>query len=437
MAKLVILISLISVSWAFLLPGTPELENAQPVFGLANPNSKIISSRLVGEPVATIPYLGTHIKIYQAPSSDDRHSLYYYNPVAVVDQSSVQYWHSGTLNQHFVGFKVHTYNETLLYTVANHLSQNGQKIQPFQIQTVPYDHVILKSIQDSNERYSTAHSWSPFKDAFGLSLNCFNQAECQQLAQQIKTDLRFVLDHFKLAFSDEEHRRTETKKVDVTPALIMERNQLLVKINSRYNKINEVLLTATDTERILWNAASNIIRRHFESDSQTVVPRDSHKIVYDRLEKLLIAGRTSISTVDDTKWNLVYWNDPISRPDAVARSLNDRRNYLDQGDHHNDDEDIPSSGDWKADAVRAAIDQIYSKHRDFVKYDGVKFDTKPIQLYRFKLNVLKTARPSQSLDQVQVSYHPGVDFIGYFIALNNPQLNIIPSGLAPSSSKLN
>lgn len=453
-----LLVALSSSSHSFLLPGTPELDLAdhqqRPAsLDAVNPSSKLddYSSRL-GEPISSIPhFLGTNIKIYEADESTDQSRfasssqnkvpVYNINPgIALVDQSSVHYWYSSALNQHFIGFRVNIWNETLLDVAASHLSQTtGHPVQPYQIQTVPFDRVILKSISDSKDRYSTAHSWVPYKEAIGLSLTCYDQLGCKQLAYQLKSDSKFVLEHFKLAYSRDENRKTDSKKIDISPSLVLEKNQLLAKIINRYSKISEVLVTVADLERILWSATSNIVRRHFEND-QVVVPRESHKLIYDRLEKWIVAGRTSITAPEDSRWNLVYWEDQLNRPDAVARSLNDRRRQSVHGDHNEDsdgqqevEEQIPGlSGEWKKEAIEASINQIYAKQREFVKFSQTgQFVPKPLQLCRLKLNALASSQPWQSVDKIQINFHPHVDYIGFLIGYNNDLL--IGSGSSPAT----
>ena len=404
-------ITIIVPTHAFLLPGTPEL-NVEEQQQQHAKSSDLTSSAVdyLSEPLTTMPYGGTGLKIYRVQEHYGQ-PIYRFTPAAVLDRSSIQYWFSGVNNQHFFGFRLQMWNSSLQEAIAAHLTEvTGLKVRLYQIQPVPFDRVILKTNSGDDERYQTAHSWLPYAQNVGFSLTCYARLECQQLADQFKTNPG-SFDHFKLAYSTYEHLHNEAKKIDINQDRIKETNQLLKSITLRFPRTNEILMTVSDTQRLLWNAVSDIVRHNFQEEPLAIVTRESQKRIYDWLERKLVTGQVTINTIDDARWNTVYWEDRLSRPDAVARTLNERQRHIEQ--EHEDDQQV-QSGHWTKQS-KLAIDELYEQQKDVVSFDGEKFVPKSIELYRIKLNVIRDRHTLPQHEDIQIPYHPHADFTGSII----------------------
>lgn len=425
-AVVFLVIMTIVTSKAFILPGTPEQltimdhEQNQETAALAAVGEQGLEH--LGKPITSMPFAGTiGLNIYRVQGRKGHHgsrSLYQFTPAAILDMSTITQWYSGVNSQHFVGFRVQMWNETIQQAVASHLSQlTGRKIRTYQVQSVPFDRVVLKAHSGDDERYQTAYPWIPYTETVGFSLPCYDKIECHQLAEQLKNEPQ-LFDRFRLAYSIDSRRRTETKDVKVTQDMMTETNPLFSQISKRFSRTSEILLTVNDAQRLLWNAVSDIVRHNFQDEPEAVIPRESHKIIFDQLEKAIVAAKVTISTAEDARWSTVYWEDPVSRPDAIARSLNERKRQLirhdELGSYFGSHQQTISPEDWKSQ-TQEAIDDLYEQNKDLVTFNGDRFVPKPIQLYRIKLVALREHRFWKDLDHIEVPYHPRVDMTGRII----------------------
>ncbi|XP_046643254.1 uncharacterized protein LOC124328506 [Daphnia pulicaria] len=420
---------LASSSRAFILPGTPEQTNIANEYQTAesaeageNQIAKDLE-HFLGKPLTTMSFAGTtRLNIYRVQGRKNYHSksLYQFSPAAILDSSSITHWYSGVNSQLYFGFRVQMWNETIQQAVATHLTRvTGKKVRTYQVESIPFDRVILTRSSDVEEdgRYHMAQPMIPYTQTVGFSLACYDKAECQQLAEQFSKEPE-QFDKFKVAYSMDSRRETETKIVQVTQSMLTQTNQLFSQISQRFPRTNEILLSVGDAQRLLWRAISDIVRESFGEQPEAIVRRDSRQKIYDQLEKVVVAAKLTISTADDAKWPTVYWEDPLSRPDAIARSLNERKRHL---VHHDDDnfdvqeeQQQQSSSDWKTRS-KEAIDALYDQHKEFVSFDGEKFVPKPIQLYRIKLNAIREGRVWKDLGRLEVNYHAGAEMTGPII----------------------
>ena len=216
----------------------------------------------------TFPYARTTVNIYRLPFRPSVTIFtplplqqtgavgYQFEQVAILDLSTVDSWYSGVNNQHVLGFQLHMWNETLHYTDAAHHTQfTGYTVRPHQVQSIPFDKVILKTSGDS-QRWQTAQSWMPYTQTVAFTLACLN--DCRQLAEEFKTDSALI------SLISGGWRRTENKLIDVQS--ITESSQLLNNINSRYPRSAEVLLTFAEAQQLLWKAVSAIVHSNFQDE---------------------------------------------------------------------------------------------------------------------------------------------------------------------------
>ncbi|EFX61021.1 hypothetical protein DAPPUDRAFT_274787, partial [Daphnia pulex] len=67
-------------------------------------------------------------------------------------QSSISQWYSGVNSQLYFGFRLHMWNETIQQAVATHLTRvTGKKVRTYQVQSIPFDRVILTRSSDGEE----------------------------------------------------------------------------------------------------------------------------------------------------------------------------------------------------------------------------------------------------------------------------------------------
>ena len=450
LVALFLALTIFASSGAFIITGTPEQisigdeHHQTPESAVSVGNNKIAKDleHSLGKPLTTMSFAGTSaINVYRIQGRKNYHSkyLYQFSPAAILDRSTITQWYSGVNSQHYFGFRVQMWNETIQQAVASHLTRvTGRKVRTYQVQSIPFDRVILSILtrtddEEEDERFQIAQPWIPYTQTVGFSLACFDKSECQQLVEQFKNEPE-KFDKFKLAYSIDSRRQTENRTIQVTQSMLTQTNQLFSQISKRFTKTSEILLTVSDAQRLLWHAVSDICRDNFRDQPEAIVPRESHKIIYDHLEKATVAAKLTISTADDAKWSTVYWEDPLSRPDAIARSLNERKRHLLRHDVEMDDDfDVReddnhqvsgSSRDWKMRA-KEAIDALYEQNKDLVTFNGEKFVPKPIQLYKIKLNAIRENRIWKDLGRIEVSFHPEVDMTGPII--HSSQGLILPS----------
>ncbi|EFX74558.1 hypothetical protein DAPPUDRAFT_307231 [Daphnia pulex] len=374
LAVLLLTMDILASTRAFILPGTPEqtnIANVHQTNELAEVGENQIAKELehlLGKPLTTMSFAGTTgLNIYRVQGRKNYHSksLYQFSPAAILDSSSITQWYSGVNNQLYFGFRLQMWNETIQQAVATHLTRvTGKKVRTYQVESIPFDRVILTRSSDVEEdgRYHMAQPMIPYTQTVGFSLACYDKAECQQLAEQFRNEPE-QFDKFKVAYSMDSRRQTETKIVQVTQSMLTQTNQLFSQISQRFPRTNEILLSVGDAQRLLWRAVSDIVRKSFGEQPEAIVRRDSRQKIYDQLEKVVVAAKVTISTADDAKWPTVYWEDPLSRPDAIARSLNERKRHL---VHHDDDLRRPG-GTAAAAVVRRLEDPVEGGHRRLVR----------------------------------------------------------------------
>ena len=182
-------------------------------------------------------------------------------------------------------------------------------------------------------------------------------------------------------------------------------------------------LTSDDIKRLSSESVNEAVA-NVRTD-EGYVPHEDEIIDLSRsLEQVLKTNDESSKDFDETQWDSVFWNDDWSRPDKVTHALNDLF-YVDQDDsdvlHVNEKAESSSKSvgvnlgipnieiggntefvDEKSETTTSnEINNILRENKTYVEWDGRKFTTKPMDLYRVNLNQFESSSTILS-DSVQV-----------------------------------
>ena len=99
-------------------------------------------------------------------------------------------------------FRIEMWNDKVENEVVKHLNQIvGQEIQPNRVRVIPLEKVILTSKLPTAD-YLLSPVWTPYDKSktLRLSLSCYEQKICDELAEEMRSDPE-QFHHFKLLYS--------------------------------------------------------------------------------------------------------------------------------------------------------------------------------------------------------------------------------------------
>ncbi len=158
--------------------------------------------------IGSVPFGSFRVRIYehlenQKETTTPNRKRYFYAPIALLDQNSVTNAFNDITNQTEIQFRIELWNEQVESEVTNYLGKIvGEKIEPYQIQVIPFENVILTSPSETSLFYFLPTTWSSFnlQKSLWFTVACFGQKDCKKLTKQMCTSPQ-QLQSLQLRFS--------------------------------------------------------------------------------------------------------------------------------------------------------------------------------------------------------------------------------------------
>jgi hypothetical protein len=370
-----------------------------------------------------------HAKNHKATTTNASAKKYFYAPVALLDHRSAASFYNNVTKQPEVRFRIEMWNPKVESKVVNYLTEFlRQPIDSHQVQVIPFDKVILASTSPSTT-FSLKSNWLPYQldKSLQLTLSCFHQRDCNQLAAAMRTKPQQFND-FKLLFSLSS-QTSQTKQTVIRIDSIVS-GQMMTQLLQKFDEnTKEALLTATDEKKLLTESMTNVLVDTF--DDSDVVSQNSESQIYNMLKSLLVSSRTTIKEQSDKMWDSVFWNDDNYRPDKTSKTMNDIYNKLDKEDQkklidtfqNTDTFEFSTGGSvmgiasiesrFKTEISRHGsttkedINKLLQESKNHGEWEGEKFVPKALDLSRVNLAQLRDTQSFQDR-KVSVRYSTAV-----------------------------
>jgi hypothetical protein len=370
-----------------------------------------------------------HANNHKATTTNANTKKYFYAPIALLDHRSATNFYNNVTKQPEVHFRVEMWNPKVESKVVNYLTKFlSQPIESHQVQVIPFDKVILASTSPSTS-FTLKSNWLPYQldKSLQLTLSCFHQRDCTQLAAAMRTKPQQFND-FKLLFSLSS-QTSQTKQTVIHIDNIVS-GQMMAQLLQKFNEnTKEALLTATDEKKLLTESMTNVLVDTF--DDSDVVSQTSESQIYNMLKNLLVSSRTTIKEQSDKMWDSVFWNDDNYRPDKTTKTMNEIYKKLDKEDQkklintfqNTDTFEYGAGGGvlgiasfesrFKTELSRHGsttkedINKLLQESKNHGEWDGEKFVPKPLALSRVNLAQLRDTQSFQDR-KVSVRYSTAV-----------------------------
>jgi hypothetical protein len=377
-----------------------------------------------------------HANNHKPTTTNANTKKYFY--IALLNHRSATNFYNNVTKQPEVHFRVEMWNPKVESKVVNHLTKVlRQPIDSYQVQVIPFDKVILASTSPSTS-FTLKSNWLPYQldKSLQLTLSCFHQRDCNQLAAAMRTKPQQFND-FKLLFSLSS-QTSQTKETVIRIDNIVS-GQMMAQMLQKFNEsTKEALLTATDEKKLLTESMTNVLVDTF--DDSDVVSQTSESQIYNMLKSFLVSSRTIIKEQSDKMWDSVFWNDDNYRPDKTTKTMNDIYKKLDKEDQKKLIDTFQNTNTFEYGAggsvvgigsfesrfktelsrhgstTKEDINKLFQESKNHGEWDGEKFVPKPLALSRVNLAKL---RDTQSFEDRKVS-------IRYSTAVLSTPIHFIP-----------
>jgi hypothetical protein len=252
---------------------------------------------------------------------------YFYSPLALLDHKSAVSSYNNVTKQPEMRFRIEMWNDKVQNEVVKHLNEIiGHEIKSNKVRVIPLEKVILATKRATVD-YSLSPEWTNYDKSktLRLSLSCFEQKICDELASEMRSDPE-QFDHLKLLYSLSS-QTLQTKQTTIRIESVTS-GQLVSTLLQKFEDKKEIFLTANDEKKMLAETATNIRMDTF-ADYEVGSPNTESKIL-NILKGLLITSRTTIKEQSDKMWDSVFWNGENYRPDKTTKTLNEILNKMDK-----------------------------------------------------------------------------------------------------------
>ncbi|XP_046638164.1 uncharacterized protein LOC124316324 [Daphnia pulicaria] len=252
---------------------------------------------------------------------------YFYSPIALLDNKSAVSSYNKVTKQQEMRFRIEMWNDKVQNEVVKHLNEIvGHQIKSNKVTVIPLEKVILASKIPTTD-YSLSPVWTNYDKSktLRLSLSCYEQKICDELASEMRSDPE-QFDHFKLLYSLSS-QTLQTKQTTISIDSVTS-GQMVSTLLQKFGDKNEIFLTANDEKKMLTETATKI-RMDTLDDSEVGSP-DAEITIYSFLKDLLVSSRTTIREQSDKMWDSVFWNEENYRPDKTTKTLNEIINTMDR-----------------------------------------------------------------------------------------------------------
>jgi len=360
-----------------------------------------------------IPYRDYHIYIYASDSRDGNPIKYFFSPLALLNPESSKYSFNRINKKHEVTFDVDMWNQDVEDFVIDHLNQlpNRPKTDKNHVQGIPFEEVILCS-NASSQMFELVSEWKSYRLNKAIKFTLYCQSE------------------------EKASRESRQKKVKISIDNIT-KGELCAKLILRFpNNADQVLLTAEDTKTLLSESVNEVLIDSFTDKTEVADPAAKNQI-YSTLQSMLVSAQEKINSDSSKTWDSVFWNDENTRPDKVAKTLNESYN---KSDKETKDKMKESFSNSSSSNTNASVDvkaqgcfmkianikgkggytssnntssssekdkEIYNREikeiADRVEWNGEKFVPKPMYLTRVNLSAIRNKQTFQD-NEISVSY---------------------------------
>ncbi|XP_046645655.1 probable E3 ubiquitin-protein ligase bre1 [Daphnia pulicaria] len=250
---------------------------------------------------------------------------YYYSPIALLDHKSANSTYNRVTKQSEMRFRIEMWNNKVQNEVVKHLNDVGHEVKSNKVTVIPFEKVILTSKRPTVD-YSLSPEWTNYDKSktLRLSLSCYDQKICDELANEMRSDPE-QFDHFKLLYS----LSSQTSQIKQTTISInsVTSGQMVTTLLQKFEDKKEIFLTANDEKKMLSETATNIRMDTFD-DSEVGSP-DTESQILNILKDLLVTSKATITKQSDKMWDSVFWIEDNYRPDKTTKTLNEIINKLD------------------------------------------------------------------------------------------------------------
>jgi hypothetical protein len=303
--------------------------NSQPE---NNPGASWAKLQISPDTLSSMKYGNFLVEIYEHANNHKETTTasqkkYFYSPIALLDHKSAVSSYNNITKQPEMRFSIEMWNDKVQNEVVKHLNKSiGQEIQSDKVRVIPLERVILASKRATVD-YSLDPEWTNYDKSktLRLSLSCFEQKICDELASQMRSNPE-QFDHFKLLYSLSS-QTSQTKQTTISIDSVTS-GQLVSTLLQKFGDKKEIFLTANDEKKMLTETATNIRMDTFD-DSEVGSP-DTESQILQFLKGLLVTSRTTITKQSDKMWDSVFWNEDNYRPDKTTKTLNEIITKLDR-----------------------------------------------------------------------------------------------------------
>jgi hypothetical protein len=334
---------------------------------------------------------------------------YFYAPIALLDHNSAVASFNNVKKQAQVSFRIEMWNEKIENQVVNYLTEfKKQAIPTYNVQVLPLQRVMLHNPRPSS--IFSLPDWLPYRHDKWLNfkMQCLAQKDCDELAADMRSNPQ-QFNHLKLHLYLTS-QKSKTKEMFISIDNVVKGEMVSTLLQKYDGIVNEVFLTAKDTNQLLMETTNNIIVEKFEDSDGVSSNSDSQ--IYNFLDKLLISSREVIKEQSIKMWDSVFWNEDNYRPDKTTKTLNDIHKKLNTESQKKMSEmyqnnkkegsglnlgflNFSAGVNFNTELERhnlttkEDIDKFYQESKDHVEWDGQKFVAKQLKLNKINLARLR------------------------------------------------
>ena len=382
--------------------------------------------------IGSMEYGNFLVNIY-AHSANERTNLsskYYFAPISLLDHGSAQSFYNNVTIRAQMEFRIELWNDDVKTKVVQWIKDNyDEKVNGNFVQVIPFNQIMLASASSTFRRLYQLPSWTPYGKQKDLrfKVNCANKKNCDELAENMKTNPNQFSD-FQLKF------RLDSEKSQTKQTIIKLESLLSGRIASQLKQQMKgkefAFLNAKDAQELLQESATNILIDTF--DDSDIASSDSRLEIYKFLQKNLIEpGKKVIKDASDKLWGSVFWNEDNYRPDLTSKTFNDvykkldttqQKKLIDSFKNTNKvsyDGSAAITGVLKAkgkldtdlsregSTTKESLDKFLQESKETTQWDGQRFVPKPLSLSRLNLFKLREVQTLQD-QSVRVRYSKAV-----------------------------
>ncbi|XP_046452718.1 uncharacterized protein LOC124200496 isoform X2 [Daphnia pulex] len=144
-------------------------------------------------------YKSVCVNIYDSQTTSNNKKIYFFSPIALLNNLDVASIHNLTVPQVSVGFSI--WNQEVRKEVTEHLNQLlSEKIEPSHVKVLPFNSVRLTSKVQSAD-FSMTNEWLPYgnQQLLRFTLICPTREDCNRVKSEMEINPK-QFEHLQLDF---------------------------------------------------------------------------------------------------------------------------------------------------------------------------------------------------------------------------------------------